>query len=73
MFYHSNRKVNKTYCKTQNGERAISMFEELCPSSVSDVRVGDAAVQLDDINVIGFIDPHSGRGWLAETDPLKAR
>lgn len=64
MFYHRNRKVNKTYSRMQNSERDTSTFEELCHclSPMPDIGIGNAAVQLDELN---FIEPSSGRSWLA--------
>lgn len=67
MFYDGNREVNKTYSKMQNGERDTSAFEELCHclSPMPDIGMGNAAVQLDELNVMDFIELTSGRSWLA--------
>lgn len=71
MFYHGNREVNKTYSKMQNGERDTSALEELCHclSPMPDIGMGNAAVQLDELNVMDFIEPLSSRSWLAALTP----
>lgn len=46
-------------CETQNSERSTMGFEELCGGSffffffVLDLRVGDAAAQLDKLSMVG--------------------
>lgn len=49
----------------ENGERNTSTFEELCcrPFPVPDLRAGDTAVQLDELNMVDLIGPQSSRGW----------
>lgn len=57
----------------QNGERGTSTFEEVffiyCLSPMPDIRMGNASVQLDGLNVMDFIEPSSGRSWLAALTP----
>lgn len=52
----------------QNGERDTSTFEELffiyCLSSMPDIRMGNASVQLDELNVMDSLSPRvAGVGW----------
>ena len=52
--------INPIRCK--NGERGTRTFEEIF---VSDLSVGEAAAQLDELNFMGLIGPLGSRGKVA--------